>query len=343
MRYGSAKFFENVIFTITAYLPIMKYLLQIFVFLSFTQVMAQDITLKLASNVWPPFTNISEKNAVASDLVAEALHRSGIKVNNEIVEFDEILSSIKTGAVDGIPALWENHNRDGFMLFSEPYLYNQLVLVSKKGAPVNLSSFSELKGKKVAVVGAYAYGDKLNQTEGLELVLGKNDQENLSKLLKEEVDYMLVDALLIHFLLRHQPEEVEEHLEVGSQTMLVKPLHFALHKDYPNAAEIIADFNKQITTMKSDGTYNRILHLNWIRIDVNGDGKMELVLHGVHAGETAPISSYNLMSHDADATKDSIGYYIDGKHYTSWDHVPAHYKVDMELIRHDFDVMSFNF
>ena len=34
---------------------------------------AQVTELKLASDIWPPFTDVAEKKALASDLVAEAL------------------------------------------------------------------------------------------------------------------------------------------------------------------------------------------------------------------------------------------------------------------------------
>ena len=38
---------------------------------------AQEAILKLASDPWPPFTNVEEKGALAFDLVKFALKRSG--------------------------------------------------------------------------------------------------------------------------------------------------------------------------------------------------------------------------------------------------------------------------
>ena len=38
------------------------------------------------------------------------------------------------------------------VLFSKPYLENQLILVGNKGSNPNVSSFSELKGKRIGVV-----------------------------------------------------------------------------------------------------------------------------------------------------------------------------------------------
>lgn len=320
----------------------MKYLIQIFVFLVVTQSGAQNFNLKLASNIWPPFTNTDEKSAVAMDIVSEALERSNISVSNKVMVFEDVLTSISEGLVDGSPALWKSDEREEYMFFSEPYLFNQLILVGKKGSKVNVSEFLELEGKKVALVGSYAYGEKTQGIDQVDFISGKNDQENLSKLLKGKVDYMLVDALLIQFLLKYQADDVNKHLEIGNKPLVVRSLHFGIRKDYANAEKIISDFNAQIATMKEDGSYNRILHLNWIRTDIDGDGKMELVLSGTNAGTNAPISSYSLNSNPV-MEDDSVGYFIDGKRYTNWDHVPAQYKVEIQPIRYDFDLMSFNF
>ena len=61
-------------------------------------------------------------------------------------------------------------------------------------------------------------------------------------------------------------------LAIAKKPFEVKPLYFALRKDFPNAEEIIANFNKQIDTMITDGTYHDILELNWVKADLNGDG-----------------------------------------------------------------------
>ena len=48
---------------------------------------SQQQTLKLVSDIWPPFTNVDTKKALAMDLVAEALDRADIHVNFLIEDF----------------------------------------------------------------------------------------------------------------------------------------------------------------------------------------------------------------------------------------------------------------
>ena len=45
----------------------------------------------------------------------------------------------------------------------------------------------------------------------------------------------------------------------------------------PAQADEIEKFNAEIKKMQADGTYNIILRLDWIRADVDGDGRTELV------------------------------------------------------------------
>jgi len=304
---------------------------------------AQVTELNLASDVWPPFTNVEPHRAFASELVKESLGRAGIKSTTQILEFEDVIQGIRSGKYHGSAALWYNEERDEFLLFSAPYLQNRLIVVGRKGADVSMKSFADLAGMRVAVVGNYAYGSEVDQAWEVILVTGNNDQQNLERLLKEEVDYMLVDALLMEYLLTHQGDEVARYLEIGSTPLFKRSLHFAVRKDVEGAQSIIDRFNQGIIKMISDGSYNRILKLNWIQADVDGDGKLEMV-GGNHAGEEAPTSSYNVWFENPDQGLSTNRFYVNGQIYQGWDTVPQQYKVQPVSERpEDFKLMKFSF
>jgi ABC-type amino acid transport substrate-binding protein len=288
---------------------------------------SQTTELILASDVWPPFTNVEQEKSFAIDLVKEALNRINIRPSFEILLFDEVIAGIDAGKFDGSAALWISAERKKKYYFSSPYLQNQLVLVGRKGSDVSALSASELTGKRIGIVENYAYGDDNDAIKSIVFVKGKSDQENLERLLSGKIDYMLVDALLIQYLLKFQVNDVTEFLEIADKPILVKSLHFALRKETPEGKNIIARFDEQIKQMISDGTYHRILELNWIRTDVDGDGKLELVLDGKQAGIEEPTNSYDVFAGQTDRGQDDLNrYYIDGKLYNNWEDVPAEYK-----------------
>ena len=290
---------------------------------------SQQTELKLAADVWPPFTNIEGEKSILTDLVGEALTRINTNSAFAIIEFNEVLSEIESGKFDGSPALWISEERKEKYFFSEPYLYNQLILVGRKGSDVSQSSFAELSGKKIGVVDNYAYGNFGNNKD-ITIVSDVNNQKNLENLLSDKIDYMLVDALLIQYMLKYQLNDVTQHLAIGQKPLLVKPLHFALSKNVENAEEIIHQFNEEIEKMVVDESFNRILELNWIQADVDGDGVMELVLGSNMAGTSAPQNIYGLMMDNSYKDKNGPNrYYVDGKLYEDWDNIPKSYKLDL--------------
>ena len=287
----------------------------------------QDTQLRLASDVYPPFTDKPGKQAFALELVHEALERSNVNAGSEILGFGEVLEMINDGKFDGSAALWKSKDRETYLMFSEPYLENRLVLVGRAGSDVSASSISELRNKRISTVSGYAYGSSIYTTPGVIILPGKSDQDNLETLLEGKTDYMLVDELLIKYMLEYQHSEVKKYLAVGSKAIIVQPLHLAILKDIPNAEKIIEDFNGNIQQMMADGTYNQILELNWIQYDVDGDGILELVLEGENAGEEPPVNYYALMS-SSGLSNPSDRYYINGTMYDGWNSVPDKFKKD---------------
>ena len=177
----------------------MKKIVQFSLIIIFTTGVAQTTELKLASDIWPPFTNIEGEKSIAKELVNEALRRQNIEVTTGILLDDEVLSRVDSHDFDGSAALWVSEERKENYLFSNPYLNNQLVLIGRKGSDVSATSMMDLTGKRLGVIENYAYGD-INATQHIILVYGKTNQQNLEKLLSGTLDYMLVDALLIQYM-----------------------------------------------------------------------------------------------------------------------------------------------
>ena len=306
----------------------MKKLLLLFLTIPCLFMYSQNQNINLASDIWPPFSNVEGEKGFALELVKEALERGGFQMELTIAGFDPVMEGIISGTFQGSPTLWKTEDRENYLLYSEPYLENRLILVGRKGSDVSAKSLSELKDKRIAIISGYAYGSSVYTNLDAVLIPGKSDQGNLEKLLTFKTDYMLVDELLISYLLTYQLNDVSRFLEIGKEAFMIQPLHFAILKNIPNAQKIIDDFNSNINEMMSDGTYNKILELNWIQSDIDGDGILELVLHGDSAGRNAPASYYKLMTETA-MTEGNERYYINGEIYNGWEVVPAKYKTDI--------------
>ena len=306
----------------------MKPIYYLLIILCTLSVNAQDQNLVLVSSVWPPFADVDGQKSFAIEIVDEALQRG--KVNSETVIYEEgtALDLIMDGTYAGSHTLWKTADRETYLQYSEPYLENRLVLVGRKGSDVSAKSLNDLKNKRVSIVSGYGYGSSIYTIPGVTILPGEDHQKNLELLLEGKTDYMLVDELLIQYLLQYRFQEVKKYLELGHEPMLVRTLHLAISKKFPNVEAILESFNNSIHEMISDGTYNRILEINWLHYDVNGDGILELVMDGEHAGEEAPVNYYQVMSTQG-LVADANRFYINGVLYDNWNSVPAEYKKNL--------------
>lgn len=292
-------------------------------------VAAQSAPLTLVSTAWPPFTNSPGKPRFALDLVEAALGRVSISARTTIVSAPQFTSSLVSGLFDGSAAAWKDPDRERALLFSRPYLENRLVLVGRRAADVSAKSLADLKGKRVAFVEGYSYGDAIGTT-GPVWVGSRSEEDSLTQLLKGAVDYTLMDELVVHYIVRNYPKESGTRLQIGSTPLLTRELHFAVSRSRADAQSIIERFNAQLPTMIADRTYHRLLHVDWIQADVDGDGVPELVPQNDRPGPSEPQHAYTLFStppQSPSETQIKPGFYVGGNIYNDWASVPENYKV----------------
>lgn len=305
----------------------MKRIISALLILYSLNTLAQPSSVSLVSDIWPPFTNKLAKRAVAFDIVNTALQNVYVSTNFEITDFQDVIQSIQDRKYDGSAALWKTPEREEFLLFSDAYLQNQLILVGKKGTDVSFTDLKDLTTASVGLVEGYAYGEEITNHNKVKWIYGINDEKNFEMLLDGELDYILVDALLIQYLLQNQEEEVKEYLAIGSTPLSIHTLHFAVHKELEGAEILINYFNREVQKMLQDGTYNKILHVDYIHVDVDGDGILELISPAETVGLTEPDFVYDVFYPTNGSPNAQEYYIIDGKRYENWKDIPDSYKI----------------
>ena len=291
---------------------------------------AQQRELKLVSTIWPPFTGEAGKARFALDLVEHALGRAGVKAAITYVDNDKYTPALVSGPYDGSGAAWRDKQREQVLLYSEPYLENRLVLVARRGGNVSASSLAALKGRRIAIVEGYAYGDV--DAAGPTFIRSRSEENSIQLLLGQVVDYVLMDELVIQYIVDNYPEEARTRLQIGRTPLLIRPLHLALRRSLPDAQAILDRFNAQIKVMITDRTYHKLLHVDWIRADIDGDGLLENVAASDKALKTEPQRSYSIFSStelEKQVKKEQPErYFFGGAVYNGWSSVPDAFKVD---------------
>jgi polar amino acid transport system substrate-binding protein len=292
---------------------------------------SQPVRLRLVSTAWSPFTNVAGQPRFALDLVETALQRVNITAATSIVSNAEFTPAILTGAFDGSGAAWKDAEREKALIFSQPYLENRLVLVGRKGADVGARTLTQLAGKRITIVGGYAYGDI--DTLGPNFIRSQSEEDSLTQLLQSKADYAMMDELVVQYIVSNYPKEAQTRLELGTSAVVVRPLYFAVRRSRPDAESIITRFNTQLRGLIADRTYHKLLHVGWIRADVDGDGVPEYVPASDKAGTSAPQNAYILsttssIDNAVKTIKVNERFYLGGTIYTDWAAVPNRYKVE---------------
>ena len=294
---------------------------------------AQTTQLRLVSTPWSPFTNAPGQPRFALDLVETALGRIKITATTTLVEPAQFTAALLTGPFDGSAAAWKDAEREKVLLFSQPYLENRLILVGRKGADVKAATLGALKGKRIAIVGGYAYGDI--DSVGPVFVRSQSEEDSLTLLLQSKVDYALMDELVVQFIVSNYAKEAQTRLQLGMVSLVTRPLYFAVRRSRPDAESLISRFNAQLRGLIADRTYHKLLHVDWIRADIDGDGVTEIVPLSDNVGKTPPQQVYSLDSLKlpkpgitAKEIQLTNRFYLGGTIYGDWASVPNKYKVD---------------
>jgi ABC-type amino acid transport substrate-binding protein len=309
---------------------------------------AQTRSLRLASTPWSPFTNEPGKPRFALDLVHTALDRLGIKPDTIIIDEGSLTPSLLSGAFDGSAALWRDEVRERVLVYSQPYLENRLILVGRSGSDVTAKKLTDLAGRRLALVEGYSYGDAVKGPNGPTYIPALSEEDSLQKVLNGSADYTLMDELVVEYILKNHSEEARSRLSIGSGPLLVRTLHLAINRKVPDAQRIIDLFNAEVIKMVADRSYHRLLQLDWIEADVNGDGNPEYVPRNDRPGPNPPAHSYKLFTYrNAPDSAPKPSFYLGGKVYPSWSAVPQDHKYPTQpggvTAGSEFTIFTFKF
>src|SRR5262249_31127720 len=144
----------------------------------------------------------------ASDLVDAALDRVGIKTETTIVDPIAFTPELLGGRFDGSAAAWEDSQRKLVLAFSDPYLENRLILIGRKGTDVSAKTLSALVGKRLGIVGGYSYGAIAGT--GPAFIRSQSEEDSLALLLQSQVDYVLMDDLVVQYLLNNFAKDAQQ-------------------------------------------------------------------------------------------------------------------------------------
>jgi len=214
--------------------------------------------LSMTASIWPPYVYEERRsNGFLVALVSDALNRAGYQANMVVEPWPKALESTQNGDYDVYCGIWYTDDRAETLTFSEPFIDNQIIFAKRSDRDFKFENRTDLNDLRIGIVDDYAYSDKGYDTTGIEIAEAGSVEENVKRLVAGDIDLILADRRVVFY-------EVDELVAAKKITVLPKPvntrgLRIAVSKKRTDHREIIAAFDKAITAMKADGSYNTIL------------------------------------------------------------------------------------
>ncbi|MDY0162613.1 substrate-binding periplasmic protein [Desulfobotulus sp.] len=221
---------------------------------------AAEKILIAACDPWPPFVDPQHpKEGVSMEIIRAAYATQGYAIKLEYVPWARAEQGVKDGVYDFLPPTWMTHERQKYLLYSEPYAVNQIKFIKRKDDPFEFTGMESLKGKTIGIVRGYGYGDAFLTATHFRREEANDLISNTRKLIAGRIDLTLEDEIVARVRLAQENPNLLNDISFTRNALSRNPLHIAAGLKNPKHQEIITAFNKGLAEIRKNGTYAAIL------------------------------------------------------------------------------------
>ena len=216
--------------------------------------------VKMMTNTWPPYVGEElVQGGMAMELVRHIFSRAGYKVDNTIERWPRALEGVRVGLYDVLGAAWRDEERELDFIYSEPYLINEIIVVTLHSNQRMLRSVNDLGGSRVGVLREYSYGIDFDEIGNVTLVTENHMIQSLMNLLNGKVDYVIGDRRVIAMMLNEYLPGRRGELEPLKITVPPRGLYVAGSRAKDGSDKLVEAFNRALAEVKQDGSYREII------------------------------------------------------------------------------------
>jgi polar amino acid transport system substrate-binding protein len=225
-------------------------------------------TLVLGTGEYIPYTGEKiEGFGVTTMIVKAAFKEVNIDVKIEFMPWNRVMNNVKNKTLAGSFPWTMNEERKKDLLYSDLLQQYRLQLFVRKDQTANAQNF---KGKTFCLPSGWdstRYRELENKYK-TKLVRPINVESCIHMLARGRVDFMSMNGEVANSALEKIYGKNSPIVSVNSfEFTKVNDLYFIVAKNYPNAKEIIRQFNLGLGIIKKNGVYLDIMNHNQVQKD----------------------------------------------------------------------------
>ncbi|CAA0109342.1 Putative ABC transporter arginine-binding protein 2 [Halioglobus japonicus] len=215
---------------------------------------------RLMANPSPPYADAKlPEQGLALELVKTVFAQTDFTPIITIENWSRALEGTEVDVYDALASVWYSKAREKDLLFSQPYLRSELLILKLRSNQGQYASLDQLSGSRLGVRTDYAYGVDFSAIPELTLVQEDQLVSNLLNLLNGKVDFVIADqrsaAMQLH-------EFFSDRITQFAVTAIALPpveRHVAASRAWPEGEAMIAAFNRALAAQQKDGSLDAII------------------------------------------------------------------------------------
>lgn len=216
--------------------------------------------VRLMANTSPPYADIKlPEQGLALELVRHVFDGTDYAPEITIENWSRAVEGARLGVYDGLAAAWYSDERARDLLFSEPYLSSELIILKRRDNGNAYDELSDLEGARLGVRTDYAYGVDFTAVPGLVLVQENHLIQNLLNLMNGSVDFVIGDRRTVNLQLREYLKDSINKFSVTAVELPPVARHVAISRSLDGHEAIIKAFNGALAARRNDGSHGDIV------------------------------------------------------------------------------------
>lgn len=227
-------------------------------------------TIRLATSEREPYIGMNlPNNGYVYELVTEAFQRVGYEVDIAFYPWARAVRNVEKGQQDGLLPVYYDESLAEEMVFSDPFPGGTIGLLKKKTTNVNYivepgdtqtDRLRRLQDFVFGVVRGSVNTPEFDAADFLRKDVVTTDAQNLLKLLKGRVDFIVIDKYTAADIMVNTLPHLIGQLEFMNPPLSEKSFHIAFSKNSPGYQQRLNDFNRGLQAVRNDGTLEKILY-----------------------------------------------------------------------------------